>query len=91
MLFCPHIYYSRWTNNYRKALFQDDNNVYVLLEYLQGGELFSHLRRAEKFDEELAKFYVAEIASALGVLTSLHIVYRDLKPENVMLGEIWHV
>ena len=70
----------------RKGLFQDDNNVYILMEYLQGGELFSHLRKAEKFDEELAKFYVAEIASALSVMGSLHIVYRDLKPENVMIG-----
>jgi protein kinase A len=57
------------------------------MEYLQGGELFSHLRKAEKFDEELAKFYASEIASALGVMNSLFIVYRDLKPENVMIGK----
>lgn len=57
------------------------------MEYLQGGELFSHLRKAEKLEEELAKFYCAEIASALGVMNKLLIVYRDLKPENVMIGE----
>ena len=70
----------------RKGLFQDDNNVFILMEYLQGGELFSHLRKAEKFNEELAKFYVSEIASALSVMNSLCIVYRDLKPENIMIG-----
>lgn len=74
-----------------KGLFQDDNNVYILMEYLQGGELFSHLRKAEKFNEELAKFYCSEVASALSTMHSLHVVYRDLKPENVMIDKLGHI
>ena len=49
------------------------------------GELFYHLSDAERFDEERARFYSAEIVLALGYLHSLNIVYRDLKPENLLL------
>lgn len=49
------------------------------------GELFYHLSDAERFDEERARFYAAEIVLALGYLHSLNIVYRDLKPENLLL------
>ena len=70
----------------REAFFQDDNNLYLLLEFLQGGELFSHLRKEEKFDSDIAKFYCIEVASALNQMHLLHIAYRDIKPENIMLG-----
>lgn len=67
-------------------MFQDDYNLYFLLEYVPGGEMFSHLRRKEKFDEDLSKFYCVEVASALSEMHCLGIIYRDLKPENILLG-----
>lgn len=57
-----------------------------MMEFVQGGEMFSHLRKQEKFDEDVAKFYTVEIAVALNKLHSLHIAYRDLKPENICIG-----
>jgi serine/threonine protein kinase len=56
-----------------------------------GGELFFHLRRAFKFNEEKAKFYTAELVVAIGYLHSKDIVYRDLKPENILIGEDGHI
>jgi serine/threonine protein kinase len=73
---------------HRDAFFQDDNNLYLLLEFIQGGELFSHLRQHEKFDDDVAKFYCLEVAVALNKMHSIHIAYRDIKPENLMLGTI---
>ena len=45
----------------RFCTFQDDKNLYMLLEYVLGGELFSHLRRAGKFPNDMTRFYAAEI------------------------------
>ncbi|PIO32493.1 hypothetical protein AB205_0222160 [Aquarana catesbeiana] len=56
-----------------------------------GGELFSQLERERIFMEDTACFYLAEITLALGHLHSLGIIYRDLKPENVMLSVHGHI
>jgi len=68
-----------------KYSFQTQDKLYMILDYINGGELFYHLSDAERFDEERARFYAAEILLALGYLHSLNIVYRDLKPENLLL------
>jgi len=67
--------------------FQDDVNVYLLFEYVQGGEFFSHLRRRQKLSNEHACIYAAEIVSIFAHLHSKQIVYRDLKPENILLDK----
>ena len=64
--------------------FQDEKNVYMLLEYVVGGELFSHLRRAGRFGNEMTRFYASEITLAIEFLHSKNIIYRDLKPENLV-------
>jgi protein kinase A len=65
--------------------FQDDHRLYILLEYVVGGEMFTHLRKAGKFPLAVAKFYTGEVMLALEYLHSKHIIYRDLKPENLLL------
>ncbi|UYV68470.1 RPS6KB2 [Cordylochernes scorpioides] len=65
--------------------FQTDGKLYLILEYLSGGELFMHLEREGMFLEETANFYLAEILLALEHLHKEGIIYRDLKPENVLL------
>lgn len=65
--------------------------LYMLLEYVCGGELFSYLRNAVKFSNDTAVFYAAEITSALEYLHSLSIIYRDLKPENLLLDRNGHI
>ncbi|ORY04817.1 Pkinase-domain-containing protein [Basidiobolus meristosporus CBS 931.73] len=71
--------------------FQDDNNLYMLLEYVIGGELFSHLRRAGRFTNDMTRFYAAEIVLAIEYLHSKDIIYRDLKPENLLLDDRGHI
>lgn len=70
---------------------QDSRHVYMLLEYVQGGELFSHLRRAGKFNNETTRFYAAEIVLALEHMHRQDIIYRDLKPENLLLDNEGHI
>jgi serine/threonine protein kinase len=67
------------------ATFQDTLNIYMLLAYVPGGELFSHLRRAHRFSPDVTRFYLAIIVLALRYLHSYNVVYRDLKPENLLL------
>lgn len=73
------------------STFQNDQYIFMLLEYIVGGELFAHLRRAEKFSNEVARFYAAEIVSALAYMHNLDIIYRDLKPENLLIDHQGHI
>ncbi|CEH15148.1 serine threonine kinase [Ceraceosorus bombacis] len=65
--------------------FQDSKNCYMLMEYVIGGEIFSHLRRAGKFSPDVTRFYIATLVLAIDHLHQQKIIYRDLKPENLLL------
>uniref|UniRef100_A0A452R0K6 Ribosomal protein S6 kinase n=1 Tax=Ursus americanus TaxID=9643 RepID=A0A452R0K6_URSAM len=62
--------------------FQTEGKLYLILDFLRGGDLFSRLSKEVMFTEEDVKFYLAELALALDHLHGLGIIYRDLKPEN---------
>ena len=59
----------------------------MLFDYVSGGELFSRLRKDGRFSNDVALFYSAEILSALCYLHSLNVIYRDLKPENLLIDK----
>jgi serine/threonine protein kinase len=67
--------------------FQTPDKLYFILDFVNGGELFSHLRKEKKFTEWRAKFYAAQIVLALECLHNNNIIYRDLKPENILLDQ----
>ena len=74
-----------------KGTFQDQFYLYLVLEYVQGGELYSLLARTERIEAHDAKIYACEVFSALTYLHSKHIVYRDLKPENILITTTGHI
>lgn len=65
--------------------------MYFIIDFLNGGELFTYLRREQRFDEMRTKIYAAELVEALAYLHKNDIIYRDLKPENVLLDSEGHV
>ena len=70
---------------------QTQDKLYFIMEFLNGGELFFHLSREHRFSEARTAFYAAEILLGIECLHERGIMYRDLKPENVMLDWEGHV
>ncbi|OJJ80502.1 cAMP-dependent protein kinase catalytic subunit pkaC [Aspergillus glaucus CBS 516.65] len=70
---------------------QDSRNLYMVMDFVEGGELFSLLRKSQRFPNPVAKFYAAEVTLALDYLHTQQIIYRDLKPENLLLDRHGHL
>ncbi|OKP09663.1 Protein kinase DC2 [Penicillium subrubescens] len=74
------------------ASFSDEQNLYMLLDFCPGGEIFTYLRRARRFNEETSRFYAAEITMTIEYLHDVQgVAYRDLKPENILLDADGHI
>lgn len=72
--------------------FQDKNNLYYCMEYVEGGVLFRYIREQGRLSESVTKFYVAQVVLALKYLhEECHIIYRDLKPENLLLDSMGYL
>ncbi|GAA5862312.1 hypothetical protein JCM8547_007598 [Rhodosporidiobolus lusitaniae] len=74
-----------------KFSFQNSEKLYLVLSYINGGELFHHLQREGRFSEERSRFYAAELLCALEHLHQFNVIYRDLKPENILIDYVGHI
>ncbi|GIY65281.1 ribosomal protein S6 kinase alpha-5 [Caerostris extrusa] len=71
--------------------FQTESKLHLVLDYISGGELFTHLYNRECFNEDEVRLYIAELILALEHLHKLGIIYRDIKLENILLDENGHI
>jgi len=69
------------------AFFSDTKFLYMVLEYIVGGEFFTHLRKAGRFDHVASKFYATQIILVFEYMHTSDFIYRDLKPENLLLDK----
>uniref|UniRef100_A0A5B7BF23 non-specific serine/threonine protein kinase n=1 Tax=Davidia involucrata TaxID=16924 RepID=A0A5B7BF23_DAVIN len=71
--------------------FTSRDNLYLVMEYLNGGDLYSLLRKVGCLEEDVTRIYIAELVLALEYLHSLGIVHRDLKPDNILIAHDGHI
>ena len=74
-----------------KFAFQNESKLFLVQEFLQGGDLFFHIHSNPKFSNEKAKFYVIELVLAIEFLHKNNMLYRDLKPENILIDIDGHI
>ena len=74
-----------------KFSFQSAEKLYFVLAFVNGGELFHHLQKEQRFDINRSRFYTAELLCALECLHGFKVIYRDLKPENILLDYTGHI
>ncbi|XP_030626502.1 serine/threonine-protein kinase MRCK alpha isoform X2 [Chanos chanos] len=82
---------SQWITTLHYA-FQDDNNLYLVMDYYVGGDLLTLLSKFEdRLPEDMAKFYLAEMVLAIDSVHQLHYVHRDIKPDNILMDMNGHI
>jgi serine/threonine kinase 38 len=74
-----------------KCSFQDENFLYLVMEYLQGGDLMTLLMEKDILSEEMSCFYIAETILAIESVHNLNYIHRDLKPDNLIIGRDGHL
>ncbi|XP_023405103.2 serine/threonine-protein kinase MRCK alpha isoform X4 [Loxodonta africana] len=82
---------NKWITTLHYA-FQDDNNLYLVMDYYVGGDLLTLLSKFEdRLPEEMARFYLAEMVIAIDSVHQLHYVHRDIKPDNILMDMNGHI
>ncbi|KAK2884045.1 hypothetical protein Q8A67_017682 [Cirrhinus molitorella] len=82
---------SQWITTLHYA-FQDENNLYLVMDYYVGGDLLTLLSKFEdRLPEDMAKFYLAEMVLAIDSVHQLHYVHRDIKPDNILMDMNGHI
>ncbi|XP_076464763.1 ribosomal protein S6 kinase alpha-5-like [Babylonia areolata] len=71
--------------------FQTDSKLNLILDFVNGGEMFTHLNQRDRFEEQEARVYIGEVVLALETLHQLGIIYRDIKLENILLDSKGHI
>ena len=74
-----------------KSAFQDEKYLYIVSDFMQGGDMYFHMHEQKKFEFDLTQFYISELVLALEYLHKNNMVYRDLKPENILLDSKGHI
>ncbi|CAF1295210.1 unnamed protein product [Adineta steineri] len=67
------------------SLFKDNSYIYLLMEYIPGGDLFNYIKKFKVFQEHITLFFAAQIVLVFEYLHFFDIIYRDLKPENILV------
>ena len=71
--------------------FQDASHLYLLMEFLPGGDLMTMLIKYDTFSEDVTRFYIGEIALAIEAVHKLGFIHRDIKPDNILIDKTGHV
>jgi len=71
--------------------FQSKTEFYLVMDFLAGGDLYFHLKKIGRFPEKAVQFIISELVLAIDYLHSCGIIYRDLKPQNILLGSDGHI
>ena len=74
-----------------KSAFQDEKYLYIISDFMQGGDMYFHMHEQHKFELDLTQFYISELVLAIEYLHKNNMVYRDLKPENILLDSKGHI
>lgn len=73
-----------------KNLIETDANIFLVMDYVKGGELFYYMKKYGRFPTEAVRFFTCEVIMALKFLHGKNIIYRDLKPENILVNSNGH-
>ena len=74
-----------------KFSFQDDNFLYLVMDYIAGGDLMSLLIKKDILTEDESRFYIAELVLAIEAIHKLSCIHRDLKPDNILIDKDGHI
>ena len=81
---------SEWVVDLYKT-FQDQQNLYMVMEYLPGGNLMTHLIKHGRFSESVTRFYISQLVEAVQSIHRMGFIHRDIKPDNIVLSRDGHI